>query len=202
MMNSLRFLLPLFFGIFLAYQARTQGTYQLGPESTVTIHGTSTLHDWKAVVADYEGTIELTDALAKKKIKPGPAVESAVLKFKVATIDGGRGPSMNKKIMTALKSEEHPQIVFELSEPAAVTATEGDKFTLQAKGQLNIAGASQQVTLDMDGQRKENGQIHFTTEKPLKMSDFKIEPPSAMFGQIVTKDDIKVSFDIVLSPKS
>lgn len=179
-----------------------QTSYQLAGESSITIHGASTLHDWKATVPDYEGSFQMTDALSKKKIKESTAVESAVLKFKVESIDGGRGPSMNKKIKTALLSTAHPQIVFELSEPAKITAVTNDMFTLEAKGQLSIAGASQAVTLQLEGQRQDNGNLHFTTEKPLKMSDFKIEPPSAMFGQIVTKDDIKVAFDLILSPKS
>jgi len=31
----------------------------------------------------------------------------------------------------------------------------------------------------------------------MKLSDFDIEPPSAMFGQIQTKDDIVVHFNFI-----
>lgn len=204
-MNRFRGLLLLFIGLFIHATFFAQNNYQLAPESSVTIHGASTLHDWKAAVPDYEGNIQITDDLLKKNLKEGAAVSKAVLKFNVETIDGGRGPSMNKKIKTALQSTEHPQIVFELSEPAKITTVSDKKthqFIMQANGSLRIAGASQSVSLKIEGQRMENGNISLKTEQPLKMSDFKIEPPSAMFGQIVTKDDIRVVFDLVLSPKS
>lgn len=202
---TLRLLTAFCFMLMLLPGGQAQVDYQLAGESAITIHGTSTLHDWKAVVPGYEGIFKIADDLVKKKLKEGAAIEKAMLKFEVETIDGGRGPSMNKKIKTALKSDEHPQIVFELDEPTKVeriTSKDNEKFTMKAAGVLSIAGTSQDITLDLEGQRMENGQFHFKTKKPLKMSDFEIEPPSAMFGQIVTKDDIEVDFDLILTIKN
>ncbi|MEL6194250.1 MAG: YceI family protein, partial [Bacteroidota bacterium] len=40
----------------------------------------------------------------------------------------------------------------------------------------------------------------FEGEYAMKMSDFGITPPSAMFGQIQTDDDVLVKFSLVLQP--
>ena len=44
------------------------------------------------------------------------------------------------------------------------------------------------------GQKTEAG-ITLKGSKPLKFSEFDIEPPSATFGQIVCGDDIAVNFE-------
>ena len=184
---------------------QAQTVFELTEKSAITIHGTSTLHDWKATVPKYEASFEATDAAAKKKLKTETIFESATLKFDVETIDGGRGPSMNKKIKAALKSTEHPHIVFKLKEPAqikAITDKNDETFILEAIGELSMAGASKNITMQLEGQRLADQSFAFKARIPLKMSDFSIEPPSAMFGQIVTKDDIEVEFDLFLKSKN
>jgi len=43
---------------------------------------------------------------------------------------------------------------------------------------------------------EDNSKLSFKGTLPLKLSDFNIEPPSAMFGQIVTGDEITLNFEL------
>lgn len=42
--------------------------------------------------------------------------------------------------------------------------------------------------------------LHLQGSKSLKLADFQVEPPTAMFGQIVTGDEISVVLDLYFSP--
>ncbi len=145
--------------------------------SKVWVDGSSTLKNWSAQVKDYEGKVML-DSQGQ--------VSQVQLSFETGTMDGGRGADMNKKIYKALKTSEHPQILF-VGGPAKQM---GDQMT--TTGTLTIAGKEIQTTVAATGS--------ITTglkgEHALKLSDFDIEPPTAMFGQIVTYDDITIGFEL------
>ena len=186
--------------VFLSSQAQTTA-FQLHADSKVVITGSSTLHDWTGKVQSYEGKVQFLDNFLSKKIKKGPAIESVLVTFKVEGIDGGRGPAMNKKITAALKNTEHPTIQFQSTEPISVTeiVDKAQKlFKVTLKGDLSMAGVTQAIEMELNGKQLEDGNYHFSGERAMKMSDFKIDPPSAMFGQIQTKDDISIAFDLKL----
>ena len=45
-----------------------------------------------------------------------------------------------------------------------------------------------------------DGHVRFTGQHPMLMSDFGMDPPSAMFGQLRTADEVVVHFDLVVAP--
>jgi hypothetical protein len=44
-----------------------------------------------------------------------------------------------------------------------------------------------------------NGTLVCKGSKRIKMTDYKVEPPSFMFGTIKTGDEITISFDVTLA---
>ena len=154
----------------------------------VSIDGASTLHAWKVEAPDVSGYPEAINFDATGE----GTIEEFGFQVDVATMDGGRGSSMNNKIYKALKSDAHPQVSYTQDE-VATYASDG---TMTSIGTLEMAGVSKSVSVDVvttiDGDK-----ITFTASYPMKLTDFDIEPPSAMFGQIVTKDDIVVNFQFV-----
>lgn len=176
-----------------------QDQLSMTEDSKISITGTSTLHDWKAAVNEFEGSCQLEDGLNTSPEK-GLALSTIQLSFKGETIDGGRGPAMNGKIMKALKVTEHPQITFEAAE-ASITDVSGKGFTITTTGKLNIAGVDQEITMNLEGSKNDDNSYTFVGSKALKMTDFQITPPSAMFGQIETKDDITINFELQFKAK-
>lgn len=191
------------FGCMLLASMAVQGqTYKVKKESKVSVEGTSTLHGWTTVVNEFEGTIGFIPAFVKKP-KVGAAVQTVDLKFKVASMDGGRGEAMNEKIFAALQSDKHPYVQFKSSEAPAVTSIKDAKqgiFILKAKGSLSMAGVEKPVEMELEGQKMTNGTFHFTGKKTMNLKDFSIEPPTAMFGQIVTGEEITIVFDLIVAP--
>lgn len=188
MQNRILFLF-LFLSFAVTGLVRAQeGTYTIDKEAPfeVYVSGSSTLHDWKATV----GTVsDYPERLSVGK----DAIESFSFKADVASMDGGRGSTMNNKIYKALKSDAHPQISFEQKSPATIKALPGGEFKLTSSGMLSMAGVEKMIDVEVMGTKKD-GKLVFQGSKPLKLSEFEIDPPSAMFGQIQTHDDITVHF--------
>lgn len=163
-------------------------SFKIDQEAPVEMYvsGSSTLHNWKATVGKvtgYPASITLGEN----------GIGSFSFKAEVESMDGGRGSTMNGKIYKALKSETHPQITFSQEGNAVIKALPDGQFQLTSTGKLSMAGVEKTISVEVSATKKD-GKLIFQGEKPLKLSEFEIEPPSAMFGQIQTHDDITVHF--------
>ena len=190
-MKSLRISLLFLMLNFVFTNLALAQAYNLAPDSStqITVTGTSTLHGWTVTAK------EVQDVPTQLTFSDSMTVDSFSFGVVVNSMDGGRGASMNKKITGALKAVEQPIITFEQKEIAIVSPIDATgNFTLTSRGILKMAGLEKEVEIEVAGQKIANG-IILKGSKPLTFSQFEIEPPSAMFGQIVCGDDIAVNFD-------
>jgi len=156
---------------------------------SISITGTSTLHGWTVQageVTDFPSTIAFD-------ISEGATIDSFGFSVKVMSLDGGRGASMNGKIQKALQASTSPSVQYKQAEIATLASKEG-VWVLTSTGVLSMAGAEKEISVEVTVEEKD-GLLVFTGSKSLKMSDFNITPPSAMFGQIQTDDAITVEFE-------
>lgn len=172
---------------------RAQQTYSLAETAEVRISGTSTLRDWTVRGKELTGQLTFTPN-GKGKGGAGTIV-SAEIALPVASILSERGATMDNKVHQALKGDEHPIIRFELRKPVELRPDRAE-YKVTADGVLSIAGVSRAFTFDMVLSRKD-GIWTFSGKKAAKMSDFDVEPPSAMFGQIVTDNEIEIELSLV-----
>ena len=183
----------------LAIQGIAQETFKVQPSSTFSIVGSSNIRDWEANAGELTGTVTLSEAFLKKDLpKAGTPIDGVSLQIPVAAIDGGRGETMNGKIRSALKAESHPKVTYQLT--SATVGSVSDKaqgiFDVSATGKLTIGGVTRDITMSLKGQKKADGSYLFFGSKPMKMSQFEIEAPSALFGQLQTEDDIAIRFSL------
>ena len=175
---------------FLSTQAQD---WKLDPESPVLVEitGTSTLHDWKVTSP---GTQEVPTQLSFNLEDQNQIIEFG-FKVPVDSMDGGRGSSMNTKIFDAFQSSKHPFVHYQQNQPATLTETsEQGVFAITSVGILSMAGVDKPITVACTGNIK-NGTLIIAGNKDLKISDFGMVPPSAMFGQIKTNDNVVVNFE-------
>ncbi len=167
--------------------------YELLPSSLITVDGTSTLHDWTAAAEEHTGSISIS---AKKStlnfIKKG-SITAMSLVIPVGSMKSEKGETMNNKMHRALKMEEAPNITYTLSKPIEFEILDTQSRTISTSGILTIAGTKKtiQSTVIITF---ENGVLTVVGKFPFKLSDFDIAPPSAMFGQIETGNDVTVNF--------
>ena len=161
----------------------SQENYSLSDVSTLTVDGTSTLHDWTVTANTCSGSLVL-DTNVLKEIS---------FEADVAGIVSTRGATMDKKTHNALKKEEHPKVIFSATE---VAFSEGDNQSIS--GKLNVAGAAKDVVVTASI-KNTDGNIQLTGNYKITLQDYNMEPPTAMFGSIVVGDDVTVNFDLVFA---
>lgn len=169
----------IFVVFFLSYGlvCSAQGTYMLSDESSMTIDGSSTIHDWTVTANTMNGSVT-AEGTDPKEIN---------FEVDVENIKSERGPTMDNKMHAALKKEEHPKVSFRLSEI---------KNQATLVGTLTIAG--QEKTVEVPVEMNVSGQhLKLAGEQKITLQEFGIEPPTAMFGQIIVGDDVTVKFDLV-----
>ena len=69
---------------------------------------------------------------------------------------------------------------------------------ISGSGNLNIAGKSRTIPLSLDLTSWSSGSYNILGTVKFKMSEFGIEPPTAMFGTISTGDDVTIVFNFVV----
>lgn len=171
------------FSVLIPLSPSTQ-SYQI-ESAKFEVVGTSTIHDW---------TMESNSAIAATSLTQKDNqiinVERLKLKVKSESLKSGKG-KMDDIAYDALKSEEHPWIVFEMTEIESIKQNE-----IIAIGNLSIAGKTKKIKLK--GQAQNRAGITISGSKDIKMTDYDIEPPTAMFGTIKTGDDLTINYSITL----
>lgn len=178
-------------------------TYKAAEQSSMLISGTSSVHDWEAEVEEFDVEVDLTVGGDKAHTPKASEYKGVRINVPVKKIESGKS-GMNSKIYGALKEEKHPEITFRMSEINTVSSsTEDTTFTLALDGDLTIAGTTRTITIaDVEGQSLPDGTYKFEGKTSMKMTDFDVKPPSAMFGAIKAGDKITVSFDLIMTPMS
>lgn len=179
-------LLTLF--LIAAGAALAPAQYTMQPESRIWIEGTSSVHDWTCEVEQFSGSLTAAEAIQQ--------VDQVSVSVPVQEIACKNG-TMNRKTHGALEAKKHPVITYTLQNAEVVNTTPEGTFDLEVTGTLQMAGAERTVTFVATGEAADDGEVRFTGQVPLVMSDFGISPPTAMLGTLKTGDEVTVHFDVV-----
>lgn len=184
--------------LFMTAGVKAQSTYQLLPESTMQITGTSTIHDWEADVEELNLNVNLGTITEGAIPSSADFIRSLSLTVPVTKIESGKG-GMNRKIYDALKEEDHPNIRYQYTGGKVVSSdTTAGTFTVNATGNLTIAGVTKSVSFPVEGTVTEEGHIRFTGSYGLNMKDYEMDPPTAVFGTIKAGEEVTITFNVVL----
>jgi polyisoprenoid-binding protein YceI len=159
-------------------------------ETSVTIRGTSSLHEWQMQGTTIAGVIE-TDPETWKI--DGPKSALAKVSIPVASVRSDHD-RMDRIMREALKT---PEITYEMASSSLLKMA-GDSFVVRTSGKLSIAGMTRDVALDVTVQRSGERRYVLTGQTPIRMTDYGIKPPVAMMGTLKTGNDVTVAFRWVL----
>jgi hypothetical protein len=163
----------------------------------VTISGTSTVLDWSAATSQARTrNVKVTrdlpggDYFWVGVVQPG-AVESFEVVVPVADLKSDRD-NFSADMHAALKADVHPNIVFTLKQ------MEKKSGGAKAIGTLEVAGVQREVRLELVTSLR-NGKLLVMGTLDLLMTDFGIEPPTAMMGVLKTDPKVTIRFETLLS---
>lgn len=158
--------------------------------STLIVEGTSNLHDWEIKAENQSGSISFTDADKAEIDKLSFSVEAESLK------SGKSG--MDKNTYKALNTKKYKQIKFSLVKVKDAKTRGNDEYEVNMEGDLTIAGVTKRIVLPVQMQIKANT-VKLNGSKKIKMTDYNIEPPKALFGTITTGDEVTIKIATTLT---
>jgi len=183
-----KFFILFFFALSFAYG---QGNYRASNFSLV-IKGTSNLHDWQSTAKEVRvnGSATVTAGVLK-------SIQALSVEIPVKTIKSTKGSIMDNKTYDALKANSNPNIQYKLERVTGLSSRAGS-YDINATGNLTIAGVTNKIDMYVLGKVGSDGGITFSGSKKLKMTDYKIKPPTALMGTMTTGDEIEIVFQVTL----
>ena len=154
--------------------------------STMTILGTTNVHNFQSKVTQMSGDLVIS----------GKKVQSLKVDVPVKSIKSNE-KLMDTKTYEAFNAEKNPTITFQLIDAVIQKATAED-IDVVLTGNLTMAGVTKKVSFNTTGKALKAGTFQFTGSVALKMTDFKMKPPTAMLGMMKVGDAITLKFSIIL----
>jgi polyisoprenoid-binding protein YceI len=174
----------------------------VSPESKLWIEGTSNLHGWSCKAEKLDAAIDL-DAAAAAQLGSAPpkALKRVEVKVAVKSLKCGHG-AMDNNLYKALNADATPDVSYILATFEAAPGEAKDSFTLHTVGTLSVAGKERKIEMDVVASRLADGTVKATGMVPIKMTDYGITPPTAIFGRLKTGDEVKVNFELTVGGKA
>lgn len=153
--------------------------------SFMKIEGTSSLHDWHINVEKQTGTIvlEQSETISVKGLSL--TVESESLK-------SGKS-RMDKNTYKALETDDYKKITFKLKKTTEIKSLGDNIYEVKGIGQLTIVGNTKDITMTLKIEIKDD-MVLLSGKNEIKMTDFGVEPPTALLGTIKTGDAITITY--------
>lgn len=174
----------------------------VSPESKLWIDGTSNLHAWSCKATQLDATVELDASAAARVAAAAPkALKRVEVKVPVRSLKCNHG-GMDGNVYKALKADDAPEISYIMASFEATPADGAENFVVHATGTLTIAGKQNNIDMDVTATRLVDGTVKATGVVPIKMTDYGIKPPTAIFGRLKTGDEVKVNFELTVGAKA
>lgn len=169
---------------FCFNSAFAQVMYKLTTDA-ILIEGTSNVHDWEMTVEEMNGNLKM-DASGDFSF------ESIQFTIPVKSLKSGKS-RMDKNTYEALKEDKHKHIQFESTEVVSSKNSSKDTYEVVLIGNLTIAGTTKSIQLPVliDTSSKK-----ITAKYDVTMTEYNVDPPTAVFGTIKTGDDVTINFSI------
>lgn len=167
-------------------------------DTRVWVEGTSTIHDWSCEAEEISGTV----TPAPEAEQPLSNLQSTSLTIPVDQFECGKD-KMNRKLREAFKTDDHPAIEFEANTVSAQVAAAGSgpATSILVKGDLTMAGTTRAIEIRAEGYDQAHGRLKFTGQHQLDMTDYEMDPPTAIWGTIKTGEEVTIHFEVFAKQK-
>ncbi len=169
-----------------------QVKYSVKDGLSLTVSGTSTLHDW-----DMKGSKGEVDALFTFNASNQITALNTLHFICPAESIKSEHTAMDKNAYKALKSDKNPNISFTLTS-ASVSSVNASDYTVKCVGKLTIAGTTRDADLIATCKVNTDKSISVSGSKKISMKDFNMEPPTFMMGTIKTGNDVVLKFNLTI----
>jgi polyisoprenoid-binding protein YceI len=185
-------IIQLFLIGFLFQNCNAQSFELVPSESKLIINGTSNLHDWTITSSSFGGSITFDD------VSTGSIKNLKLVVPSISLKSGKKG--MDKNTYKALKTDDFENIKFLLIEVTSINNSDTNNYNIEVKGDLSIIGNTKKIPVKFNILINSSN-VCIEGSKKIKMTDFGVEPPKALFGTITTGDEITIDYKLIFKTK-
>jgi polyisoprenoid-binding protein YceI len=166
--------------------------YQPSSESFIWIEGSSNVNEFTCKSDRVRGQARVSPEIG------GIQATSVEVIIPVKGLDCGKR-QMNRDMYKTLKADDFPDIQFELIDAYIVgdAPVEGNSYLIRVEGELTVAGATRHVAFEALGEMGVNNKYKIRGKKDILMTDFGLEPPTALLGLVKARDELVVHFELL-----
>jgi hypothetical protein len=172
-------------------------------DSKLWLEGSSNIRDWtckatamEALIAIAANSVDSRDDAAVSRSLRGVDVIVPVRMLKC----GDR--HMEANMYTALKAPKLPEMSYIIADFEITPVLSDDGLSVQATGKMSVAGVERPVNMTVKTERLADGTRRARGTVPIRMTDFGITPPRPWFGVLRTANEVRVQFEIYVSPQA
>jgi hypothetical protein len=178
--------------------------YVQKPGSKLRLEGTSIIHDYAAETKLVHGFLDVESNFPTepgKTLTPGKVEATGQASVAVRQLYSG-DDKLDEKMWGMLKMDKFPMIVFHIKELMLkeVPRDTNAPYVFDSSGDLEVAGVTNKISMPVNVFLLPDKKLKITGTKPLKMSDFGIEPAKLILPQFKTSDDVTIKFEWILGP--
>jgi len=138
------------------------------------------LHDWEGTSKTVKGVI-IVDNKTKE-------ITQTAIAIKVSTFDS-HNANRDSHMMEATDAIKNPNVTF-----TSTSFQKSQQGQETVTGNLTFHGVSHSITVPIVEKTDSNGEMEVTGKFAVKMTDYKIDPPSLL--GMAADDNIKLNFDL------
>ena len=205
--------------ILLARSGRAASTrLAIAPQSMLLLSGSSNVAHWQCRGTTMSGSMEI-DAPIDKINEVIDRIEDGNMSVWMSEPSAGRFPQprfdlnipveslrctggrpMERDMRNAMRADRNPLIQFQFTAVPGAIEHDLDEHLYRAivAGRLSLAGASRDIELSVIAERLSTRRFRLRSRLSLRMSDFGVAAPTALFGLIHADDALTVELDLIL----
>lgn len=192
--------------------------FVIGPRSTLVLNGSSNFTAWRCTGRTLNGAMDIAAPIEKinnviDRIEDGDIAQwmsspaegrfpepQLDLTIPIAKIRCDGGPRMEKDMKRALKADRFPDIAFHFAGLRFGITHDIDRrqFEAMIAAELSLAGVTREVSFAVSARRVSRSEFRLIADMPIRMTDFRITPPGALFGIIKAANDLSVRLDLTV----
>lgn len=177
-------------------------SYRILHTSRLFLEGTTNVNTFTCNCTCVQSFPRLQFEMEVREESRNAVFDDAQLQISTKALDCGNR-NMNKDLYETLKAGQYPSIGISILE---ANLSSGDNLAeaaewsdLTARARLTVAGVSRTALLKVKARKTGPGAYRFLSQYTIKMTDFNIEPPTAMLGLIKVNNQIEINFDLTVA---
>ena len=103
---------------------------------------------------------------------------------------------MDKNTFKALNSSKYKTINFKVTKVVKVTKNTNGTFTIETLGDLTINGVTKNIGQAFTAKLVDS-KVQLIGKQTLNMTQYSVEPPTALLGTIKTGENVTINFSVV-----